>query len=222
MFYSVVKSGRWVAPHIEYDKVDWTSFDAIVDAFQARLEGWYVQPTDALEKASGHFAFPIMALNCVLIDTLAQFARGSGKANFVAFVSDRIPEFRASMPSPIRHWDESVRAKNLQYVTLTTFADALYAGFRCGILHEAHVAAYGMVRGGPLVQQFPSGYTEYEDGSSCPTVAINPWQLLARVKLVLDAYIKQLKDRDPANNDLRTRFKTKFTESFGVDIMGVV
>jgi hypothetical protein len=221
MFYEIIKSGRWVAAQIEYDKIDWTSLDAIIDAFHDRLMGWYVEPADALQVASGHFAFPVMALNCILIDTMAQFAKGAGKTNFTTFVSEKIPEFAPAMPLEIRHWDETVRARKKPYETLKTFADALYSAFRCGILHEAHVAAYGMVRGGNLVEQVPTGFTKYQDGTDCPTVIIDPWQLLAKVKGVLSEYIAQLKNRDAANDLLRQMFKTKFTESFGVDISGV-
>ena len=103
-------------------------------------------------------------------------------------------------------------------------ADVLYHAFRCGIVHEAHVAPYGMVNGGDRVVEFqPSGYTEYAaTGADCPSVIIDPWLFLDQVKAALADYVANLKDRDAKFNQRRDRFKHKFTESFGVNITGAV
>jgi len=98
----------------------------------------------------------------------------------------------------------------------------LYHAFRCGIVHEAHVAPYGLVNGGVRVVEFrPSGYTHYAaTGADCPAVVINPWLLHDQVKAALAGYVANLKDHDAKFNELRDKFKHKFTESFGVDIQG--
>lgn len=218
MFYTINQNGRWIAAQIEYNTVDWTNLNNVVDAFKSRLYEWYIKPAEILraQPDSGHLAFPVMALNCILLDALSQFVKGPGKANFKAFVGERIPAFQAKMPLPIQHVDAQTPP---QGTTLTTFADALYHAFRCGILHEAHVAAYGMVRSGPnLVEQIPTGFTTYAAGGDCPTVAVDPWKLLVKVKESVDWYITFLKDPNPANNALRQSFKQRFTDSFGVDI----
>jgi hypothetical protein len=157
-----------------------------------------------------------MALNCIFLDAFSQFVKGTGKANFKAFVGERIPVFQANMPITIQHVDSQYQPPGL---TLTTYADALYHAFRCGILHEAHVAAYGMVRGGPnVVDQISTGFTSYAAGGDCPTVVIDPWKLLVEVKKAVAWYITSLKDPNPANNALRQSFKQRFTDRFGVDI----
>lgn len=227
MFYEINTGGRWIAAQIEYNAVAWTSFDAIVDAFNSRVQDWYIKPADILEahEDSGHLAFPVMALNCILLDTLSQFHRGSGAENFKEFTKAAIPEMAAALPTNIWHVDESTLKKKdpkKRKIELKTYADVLYHAFRCGILHEAHVAAYGMVRGGNLVEFFPNGFTWYKgannNNTDCPTVNIDPWKLLKKVKDVLAGYIAKLKDKAAANDDLRAKFKKKFTESFGVDI----
>jgi len=218
MFYAINQHGRWISAQIEYHTVDWTNLDAVVDAFASRLNEWYIKPAEILQAQpdSGHLAFPVMALNCILLDTLSQLVKGKGKTKFKEFVREQIPEFQANMPISIWHVDAQYPAPGLE---LETYADALYHAFRCGILHEAHVAAYGMVRGGTnLVEQIPTGFTTYHAGGDCPTVAIDPWKLLNKVKGVVAWYITNLKDRNQANDKLRQDFKKRFTQSFGVDI----
>jgi hypothetical protein len=217
MFYAINQNGRWIAAQIEYNTVDWTNLNEVVAAFASRLDEWYIKPAEILQAQpdSGHLAFPVMALNCILLDALSQFVKGTGKANFKAFVGERIPEFRANMPLTIQHRDAQTPAG----VTLTTYADALYHAFRCGILHEAHVAAYGLVRGAAnIVEQIPAGFTTYAAGGDCPTVVIDPWKLLVKVKEVVAWYIASLKDPNLANDALRQSFKQRFADSFGVDI----
>ena len=223
VFYMVIKDSRWFKPQVLYDQVDWTSLDAIVDAFADRVSEWYLKPGEALRVASGHFAFGAMALNCILIDTLSQFYAGSVASSrnaFKDFVREWFPDFRPNLPTPINHYDAAKAKNNL--VPMVDFADVLYHAFRCGIVHEAHVAPYGMVRGGATVVEFqPAGYTKYAaSGADCPTVLLDPWLLLDQVKTALAGYVANLKNRDPKFDQLRDRFKHKFTESFGVDIKG--
>ena len=78
----------------------------------------------------------------MLLDAISQYRAGieqsSGKA-FKEFVRARLPSQGARFPTPIRVWDERKR-RELQAVD---FADVLWNGFRCGILHEAHVHCTG-------------------------------------------------------------------------------
>ncbi|OGT71677.1 MAG: hypothetical protein A3I78_05750 [Gammaproteobacteria bacterium RIFCSPLOWO2_02_FULL_56_15] len=223
MFYTVTKDSRWFKPQVLYDQIDWRKLDAVVDGFADRVSEWYLKPAEALKAASGHFAFGAMALNCILIDTLSQFHAGSVQSRrsvFKGFVRDYFPDFNQKLTTPIEHFDASKQT----VVQMVDFADVLYHAFRCGIVHEAHVAPYGMVHGGfPVVEFQPSGYTKYAaTGLDCPAVLVNPWLLLDQVKAALVRYVANLKDRDVKFDELRDRFKHKFTESFGVDIKGAV
>lgn len=222
MFYTVTKNSRWFKPGVLYSDVDWSSLPAIVDAFAERLEDWYVKPAEAL-RASGHFAFAAMALNCILLDTLSQYYSGnlSSKAGtFKDFVRLKLPEFGQPLPLPVRHFD----AQKNKVTQLMDFAEVLYHAFRCGIVHEAHVTPYGMIHGGAgVVFVEPSCHVKYTaDGSDCPSVIIDPWALLERVKSMLGGYVRNLKDPDPGFETLRANFRTKFSEAFGVDISEAV
>ena len=218
MFYTVTKNSRWFKPGVLYSDIDWSSLAGIADAFAERLGEWYVKPAEAM-KASGHFAFTVMVLNCILIDTLSQFYSGSlfsTARTFKDFVRMKLPEFAAPLPVHVKHFD----IRNNKTLELKDFADVLYHAFRCGIVHEAHVTPYGMIHGGTdVVFLVPSGHVKYTaDDTACPSVIIEPWVLLEKVKAILAAYIRDLKNPAPAYGDLRSCFKKKFSDSFGVDI----
>lgn len=222
MFYTATQDRRWFKPDVLYSSIDWSSLDDVVDAFAGRLEEWYIKPAEAL-KVSGHYAFGAMALNCILIDTLSQYHSGglfSTAGTFKDFVRSKLPEFGQPLSPPVDHFD----ARKGEAKQLTDFAEALYYAFRCGIIHEAHVTPYGMIHGnGHVVTQESSGHVTYTtDGSDCPSVIVDPWVLLDRIKSVLAAYVCDLKDRDTVFDDLRMRFKTKFSDAFGVNVSAAV
>ena len=78
MIYEVDQSSqasRYFSKEVRYSQVDWSSLDQIVDAFRQRILDWYAEPAAELPK-NGHFAFAVMAFNCLLIDTLSQFVGG--------------------------------------------------------------------------------------------------------------------------------------------------
>lgn len=190
MFYTVTKSSRWLKPKTLYSEIDWGSLDAVVDAFAERLDEWYIKPAEAL-RMSGHFAFAAMAINCIVLDTLSQYDSGSRCSTgevFKEFARKALPEFAQPLPTPVDHFDaRSYKTKQLQ-----DFAEVLYHAFRCGIVHEAHVTPYGMIHGGAgRVFAKSSGHVTYTaDGSDCPSVIVDPWALLDRIKTVTGDYVR--------------------------------
>lgn len=216
MFYTPVLAGRIFSPGVLYSDINWKSLREVVTAFDRRIREWYVQPARALEVASGNYAFAVMALNCLLIDTLSQFFNGepqSKRSVFLSFVRSKLPAFSQRLSAPIE------RPSGSNPAALEDVAQVLYFGFRCGILHEAHVPLYGAIFGLPTpVQVEPAGNTQYSGGRACPTVIIDPHQLLDALDQVLKQYVADLLNADPAHDPLRIAFKTKFGSSFGVDL----
>jgi hypothetical protein len=217
MIYEPVQVNRFFTKTQRYSDVDWSNFDAVITAFEERINNWYIDPATVLANATGHYAFSIMAINCLLIDTFSQFAAGrlsSSALTFKDFVSTNLPNFNATLATTISHDDHN------RQTTLSTIADVIYHGFRCGILHQAHVPLYGGIDpGGASFQESASGSTTYSaDGSDCPTVSINPLLLLGDLKVYFATYIANLKHTDSQFDTLRANFKTKFTDSFGVTV----
>ena len=142
MFYTPIPAGRIFSPGVLYSDINWTSLREVVTAFGTRIREWYMQPARALEVASGNYAFAVMALNCLLIDTLSQFFSGepqSKRSVFLSFVGPKLPAFSQRLSTPIE------RPTGSNPAALEDVAQVLYFGFRCGILHEAHVPLYGAI-----------------------------------------------------------------------------
>lgn len=208
-----------------YSDIDWTQLGDIVAAFKARLQWYYLDAADALRNPRRQFDHVIMAICCLLIDTLSQFhyGRSSGnRSDFIGFLAIYIPAAHAPLAMNIRHQNDP--AQGLK--TVSRLSDALYRGFRCGILHEANIFPYGALNTGALTTFEPAGLSEY-DGTvvpvgPCPTVRIDPWVLCDSVRVALDDYCNQVLNPAVVYNLLRDNFRAKFRWSFGVDISAAI
>lgn len=205
-----------------YDQIDWNNFGEVIYAFHGRIDDWYILPAKELinHKDGGHYAFAVMALNCLLIDMMSQFYYGtltsSGK-RFKDFVRDRIPTLAGNLPVQI---NQPVSPYNNTGAPLSTYEEVLYTGFRCGILHQAHVPLYGVLYGvhGPFDFQ-NNGVTQYAGGGDCPTVICHPRKVFEEIETAFLQYLlDELLNPDPKFNHLRQHFKVKFEDSFGVTI----
>lgn len=246
MFYEPVKEQRYFERDRRYDSINWGDFGDIVQAWSRRIDGWYVDPVKVLldrdlgrwqrrllqwitgRRNPGHFAFTVMAISCLMIDTLSQYRFGKTTSNgwdFKQFVRDHLQNYAASLPANIWHYDDG---HNSQGRELTDYADVLWHGYRCGILHQAHAPLYcGIVPGhsGPNFE--PVDHAIYGPravnsisvpGTDCPVVSLCPEHLFDEVDRFLGAYVQQLVDPAPRHDTVRDHFKHKFQDNFGIDI----
>jgi hypothetical protein len=213
MFYRPVEANRYFSRGVRYVQVDWADFREVVRQFRARIHEWYLEPGNELQRSTWDYTFALMAIDCLLIDTMSQYHEGhvkSSQQQFKRFVASHLPALAASLPTPIRQPSGP---------PLHSFADVLYVGFRCGILHEAHVALYGGLGGlgGQLCDVDADVCTRYDDdGSVCPTVRMDPTAIFSELKRLFHEYMNDL--LSPAHSQLRTKFKKKFKASFGIDL----
>lgn len=220
MFYRPVQANRMFSKTVRYVDIDWFDLDTVVTAFETRIGSWYFKPADELAQLpGGHYAFSIMAIDCLLIDTFSQFATGmleSRQGIFKQFVRDNLPNFSAQLSYPIDHLDHRRNGPK----QLKRLEEVLYHGFRCGILHEAHIPLYGSIDpSGPHFRETPSGLATYAStGADCPNVTINPLLLLGDLKSYFASYVVRLKSTDTQDEPLRKKFKVKFSDSFGVSV----
>jgi hypothetical protein len=221
-FYTPVQNVRAFRRMTGYDQINWNDFREVVNAFHGRIDDWYILPTKELirHREGGHYAFAIMALNCLLIDTLSQFYYGaltSSGRRFKDFVRDCIPTLAGNLPTPI---NQPVSQHNQTGDPLRTYEEVLYTGFRCGILHQAHVPLYGVLAGVPGPFDFQAaGVTRYtSNNADCPTVICHPQRVFEEVETAFIKYLTDLLTPGAATDPLRRNFKTKFEDSFGVTI----
>lgn len=213
MNFKPVLNARYFTATEKYNEIDWNDFPRVVAAFKDRIDEWYIRPMHVLAQSSHNYNFAIMALNCLLLDTLSQYYYGKLKSHretFKKFARENFPEFKQTLPNPIR----------INKDRLHDGADVLYAGYRCGILHEAHIALYGGIAGanGKVLEIHKSGHVKYDNGADCPSMIIEPYKLTISTEQFFNDYIKQLLDNTQKYIVLKDNFRKKFVASFGVKI----
>src|SRR5262249_54853727 len=123
-------------------------FKGVVDAFAERMGEWYFEPIRYYRHTMndpGHFAFDVMAVDCLIIDAMSQFVFGelsSEGSVFMRFVEKYLPNFKGTLTVPIEHHSFQKRNGQLQILNkhLTTIEAVIWSGFRCGILHHSSFA----------------------------------------------------------------------------------
>jgi hypothetical protein len=206
-----------------YNEVDWTDEKAAIQGFKGQLDDFYVSPTRRLlEHRDG--LFMAVALTCVLIDTVSQYEAGARHATrtlFMSWLKNYVPGSKQRLPVAIEHTMQNGEVREIQ-----DFAAAVYYGYRCGILHEAHPYMYCGIAGqyrAICEQEFifsfhPTGLTQYDDGTDCPTVVVDPPRLLDAVVERLNEYFHQLQADSSDGRILIAKFKNKFLWSHGISI----
>ncbi len=240
-FYEPVQDDRYFERDMLYRQINWASLGEVIDAFSRRIEGWYIEPIRVVlecglapadretvrrltgRRDGGHYAFATMAMTCLLIDALSQYRYGelsSSGNHFKRFIREVLPSYKGTLPASIWHYDHSRQRK--KGVELVDYADVIWNGHRCGILHQAHAPLYCGTNPGneqPVVEQTGAAvYASHVGGGSCPGVIIYPEHLFSEVAAFFTDYLKNLKDKSAANEPLRDDFKKKFSDSFGIDI----
>ena len=160
---------------------DWIT---AIDIFKDRISGRFLIPISKIENYE-YSGFAVMALDCLMIETLQQFFKGTfktpqgkGKEYFADFLTNT---------SFNNHFD-------------TNMAEMFYSQIRCGILHQAEVESNSKIRITtelPLVQ-----YTDDKKG-----LVINRKEFHSQLKEEIRIYVRKLKN--PLNTDLRGNFKKK-------------
>jgi hypothetical protein len=164
---------------------DWA---VAVQILERRILQRFVEPIDFLiaaeeskPAAERRFGFAVLAVDCLLIETLGAFIKGledtdgKSKKTFCEFLTTRL--------AFSRHFT-------------ATLAEQFYYDFRCGILHQAEIGGTSKVWSvGPLIR------------SDAGKIVVNRNTLHELLKTDFQNYLAEL--RDPSNVDLRRNFRTK-------------
>jgi hypothetical protein len=169
------------------NSADWTK---AITIFKKRIYGRFIDPVDLLIDTDNlkppherRFGFAIMAIDCLLVETLGAFLLGledtknKSEATFSIFLTTR-PLFK-------KHFT-SVAARRFYY------------DFRCGILHQAEVAGTGKV--------WSVGDLLHEESGR---LTINRTRFHEQLKAEIQNYLAEL--ADPKNTKLRAHFRKKMS-----------
>lgn len=161
---------------------DW---DTAVDIFKTRMDGRFLNIIDGI-KGKNYSGFVILALDCLLIETLQQFKKGEkqtpyrkSEKYFVEFLTET--DFK-------EHFYNEDMAKKF------------YDQIRCGILHQAEIKENSIIlkrEGIPLVQ-----YTDDKKG-----LIINRNIFHKKLVKEFESYLSKLKN--PKEKVLRENFIKK-------------
>jgi len=180
-----VKASRWLALRLDdLASKDWRQAIRILDK---RIRARYLDPVELLLRAEKYakyrwrFGFTILAIDCLLAETLQAFRLGlpdtmyKSKEMFRRFLTER-PRFK-------EHFDRSQ-------------AEAFYDFVRCGILHQAEVRGGWRVWAvGPLLTRQARGFR------------INRTAFHERLAAEFDDYKTEL--QDPAAVEVRRNLRSK-------------
>jgi hypothetical protein len=164
---------------------DWTTAVAILEG---RIHERFIAPIDYLIAAEDskpanerRFGFTVLAVDCLLIETLGAFidgledTEGRSGPTFSKFLTTR-PHFSSDFTEDL--------------------ARQFFKEFRCGILHQAEIGGESRVWSvGPLIR--------LESGR----IVVNRNELHERLKAEFQGYLAEL--RDPKNAKLRENFRKK-------------
>lgn len=217
MQFSPNREKRVFRPGRYFKEIDFGNFDTVIKEYEQRIQSWYIDPAEKLlpknDCRSNDFGFAVLTFALLLIDTMSQYEYGelsSSKTNYKKWLKNHFSSSETELNPAIIY----------NNTTLENIADILYHGFRCGILHEAHVPIYGVINAD---EELPfklaeENLTYTQDDERCETLIVNPYLFFKMTVSFFKKYINELKN--PSNSELRSNFKKKFKNSFGISITG--
>jgi hypothetical protein len=207
-------------PDVKYKRVldgDYTYEDAVTD-FENKVTRWYfgvaekIEDVNSSEEGLPGANFSVLMLNCMIIDLLSQYYYGmptSKGSKFKSFVETRFSKYNKSIDPPIRSCSYM---KCWKVEGIKTIADALWHGFRCGVLHSGRILEYGRIN---ELYDTPISIEPWESNPDKKDIHINTFSLLKEIKKVFKSYMKDLKsNREPQKRN----FIKKFQFDYGVKL----
>ncbi len=171
----------YLSLHINpHDDIGW---DTAIRIFDDRIKGRYINPAQELISNVNNNGFAVMAIVCLLIETMYQFTRGIDRTENGN--KDKYSNFLI----------ELLRAENC--LVSKKVAIQFYDCIRCGILHQ------GQTKNGSRLSTSDKGVIWVEDDVLFVSVS----QLLDVVARYVNDYESRLRDLN--NVSLRTNFISK-------------
>jgi hypothetical protein len=187
--------GDWKNLNLEkYESPDWPK---AVEIFETRIRRRFLDPVDVLiahevDKQRGTFGFSIMAIDCLVIETLQGFREGkpdhNGKSKdlFVGFLKSR--------------WAGDFGGKLDDKCKATMF----YERCRCSLHHSGQTdGELRLQRSGPMIQ--------FESGDR---IVVNRTAFHEAVKCEFNRYLGEL--LDGSDSELRENFCRKMSAICGI------
>lgn len=158
-------------------------WEKAINVFEDRISGRFLKIVENIQKLP-YSGFVVMALDCLLIETLEQFYRG-------------VPDSVGGSQLFFTHFFE--RSDVLKNEFTVDQRKLFYEQFRCGILHQDEIKGDSLVRKvGPLVRD-----------NSGNGITINREKFHEILVCEFNNYTKILRGQNPVCVDLRLKFRAK-------------
>ena len=157
-----VANKRLFHRNAHYSDINRKDLSDVIDAFRARIVNWYIRPAQKLRASSGHYSFNVVALTCMLVDTLAQYRYDLPQSNGPRF-QDHAAIYQTLINPPIKYQFGGASRQ------ITDYAMAVWVCYRCGILHESNVMLCGVISGERrIMQQKPGQWSTMSYAGASP------------------------------------------------------
>jgi hypothetical protein len=217
--FKPVQNARMFTHTKHYSDIDWTNINAVYDAFEEQITDWYLSPMHELEK-DPRAGFPRVGLGCFVIDTVSQYSLGKPRGTrdlFKELIQNEMGALNIPITPPIQTLDDKGRD-----LDIAGTSEAIYVGFRCGILHKAHSEIWCCVDGSLGVVSVVPDITQDDQGKNVNTVVVNPKEFGMAVDDMFKRYMAALRTGSGFNNVIATelpgKFKTSFAASYGISL----
>lgn len=178
------------------NKENWGEMTSI---FIDRIESRFLKPIRLIEKDKtiGEFSgFAILALDCLIIETLHQFYEG---------IDETIGEHRKAF------WRFFKQSKYFCSSFSRRKAFVFYSHFRCGILHQAQTKNKSLVRIGQD-RMIDTVTNIVSDG-----LIVDREKFHRAIENEINSYIDKLRSVNPKYSDLKNNFIKKMNFICGID-----
>jgi len=194
---------KYISPNYKYEKLEYPSFEDLIDVFEDRVKNWTLVPAESLLESHHGFVAAISILftyfEGIQIYVSGKDSKSSSKTHF-------IKGFLSVFGAP-----------DIDKSKLKNMAKTIYYEGRCGFFHEGLSGGkvlYSNARNEALTITSPrvDGEMDYRVVRS---IVINPARFLWCIKRHFNKYISDLRKED--NIDLRNRFKKAVDMKWGLD-----
>lgn len=202
---------------LRFDQVDWSDWEAVIDGFRLRFEGWYLEPLGEFPK-TGHEAYPVFSAMCALVDVFTHYSSKTGRRDsrdYKAFLRRLDPLFGSALTSPteVSRWVGG----QLRVQKLVDYADVFYAGVRSSLHHHGDLEPYaGMSATGTLAKEYPGAGKSTDGTRSYSLVVFDPWIFRQILMAWFVRFCEDLR-KDP-RSEQAISFRQRFEEDFGITI----
>lgn len=186
-----------------------------IDVFERRINARFINQIEVMvnngdSATAGFSGFAIVALDCLLIETLDQFYNGnhrtpSGKRHYKLlfwrkYADPHVAAFHAVFQ----------RSSTLKTIFDTTEkTKVFYQHIRCGLLHQAQTKKNSKIN-----RKIRAPVVWCDEKKPANGLIVHPLHFHECVKDVYSEYLKEL--RYPANHEMRRRFKRKMNGIAGM------